>query len=84
MEFIKYRISVFKVVLAEKLTSYASRGKQGLFNRFCCYILEGLLTLDPADEYMSDEICDANIGYDPSELDRYQKGEIEDTNSAGV
>lgn len=84
MKMLNYFIGVFKVNLAEKLASYASRGTQGFFNQFCCYVLEKLLRINPSDEYMSDEICDSNIGYDPDELERYQKGEIEDTNSAGV
>lgn len=75
---------MFKVALAENLASYASKGKQGLLRRFSTIILERLLKLDPAEEYMSDDICDANVGYDPDELERYQRGEIDDTKSAGV
>jgi hypothetical protein len=76
-----YRRSVLKAAVSEKLVSYASRGKKNWFNRLCYRILERLLKLDPGQEFMDDDICNANVGYDLEELERYQKGEIEDTKS---
>jgi hypothetical protein len=76
-----YRRRVLKAALSEKLVSYASRGKQTWFNRLCSRILDRLLKLDPDQEFMDDDICNANVGYDEEELERYQRGEIEDTKS---
>ena len=61
---------------ARLLAHLASRSSRhdGLINRLCRRFLERALRLPPEDDFMRDEWIDNDMGFDPRELERYQKG----------
>ena len=64
------RAAKLKIALATK----ASRN-QTLTDRLCRHLLERISTPKPEDDFMRDEMIDNDIGFDPDELDRFQRGE---------
>mgnify|MGYP000019850860 FL=1 len=56
------------------MVTRASRNKT-ILDRFLRRFLEKAMTIDPQNDFMKDAIIDEDEGYDPDELDRYQRGE---------
>lgn len=44
-------------------------------DRFCRWLLVRLTTPKPENDHLRDEFVDNDEGYDPDELDRFQRGE---------
>jgi len=54
----------------------AFRKRKSWLDRLLTGLLRKVTTpADPRADFMRDEIVDADIGFDPDELERYQKGE---------
>lgn len=47
----------------------------GALDRLCRRLLTKLMTLPEDNDFLRDEWVDSDQGYDPDELDRYQRGE---------
>lgn len=64
----KARVGVF-------LLQRASRKQQGLFDRLCAHLLTWVTNSSTSrpDHFMRDDLIDANIEFDPKELERYQQ-----------
>ncbi|MEM1144687.1 MAG: hypothetical protein AAGI88_19060 [Pseudomonadota bacterium] len=62
---------------AKLLAGLAGRTSRrgGLIHRLCRRVLDRALRLPPDDDFMRDEWIDNDVGFDPEELERYQKGE---------
>lgn len=56
------------------LAARASRN-QSLLDRLCLWIANRALSRAPEEDFMRDPIVDENEGFDPDELERYQRGE---------
>ena len=56
------------------LASRASRNT-GAIDRLCRRLLDRALELPNDDSFMRDDWVDNDEGFDPDELDRYQRGE---------
>lgn len=52
----------------------SSRNKS-LSDRFCRWLLVRMTTPKPEDDFLRDEFVDNDQGFDPDELDRFQRGE---------
>ena len=52
----------------------SSRNKS-LSDRFCRWLLVRMTTPKPEDDFLRDEFVDNDEGFDPDELDRFQRGE---------
>lgn len=65
-----------KARIAMWLGKRASRNG-GFVDRMCRRVLSRVLALPPEDDFLRDEWVDTDVGYDPDELDRYQRGESE-------
>lgn len=63
------RIAALQIDLAAR----AARN-QTVFDRICRKLLHKVTT-PPADDFMRDELVDSHPGFDPDELERYQRGE---------
>ncbi|NNE45436.1 MAG: hypothetical protein HKN37_02120 [Rhodothermales bacterium] len=46
-------------------------------DRLCRRLLDRVLRLPPENDFLRDEWVDSDVGFDPDELDRYQRGETE-------
>jgi hypothetical protein len=47
----------------------------GFVDRLCRWLLARLLTPSPEEDFLRDPWIDGDRGFDPDELDRYQRGE---------
>ena len=56
------------------MVTRASRNKT-ILDRILRRFLEKAMTIDPQNDFMKDANIDEDEGYDPDELDRYQRGE---------
>ncbi|MGD1934678.1 MAG: hypothetical protein ACFB0Z_09280 [Candidatus Phaeomarinobacter sp.] len=56
------------------MAARSSRNKT-LIDRVCRKIIVRATTVDPEKDFMRDELIDNDEGFDPDELDRYQRGE---------
>lgn len=56
------------------LAERASRNKS-LLDRLCRRIVDRATRVDPASDFMRDPLIDCDQGFDPDELERYQRGE---------
>ncbi len=61
--------------LAIWMAARSSRNKTFL-DRMCRKMITKATTVDPAKDFMRDEFVDNDRGFDPDELDRYQRGEM--------
>tara|TARA_R110001599_G_C12265496_1_gene660818 strand:- start:263 stop:511 length:249 start_codon:yes stop_codon:yes gene_type:complete len=52
----------------------SSRNKT-LLDRICRWLVVKETTLPPEQDFLRDEFVDNDQGFDPDELDRYQRGE---------
>ena len=60
--------------LAIWMAARSSRNKTFL-DRMCRKMITKATTVDPDKDFMRDEFVDNDQGFDPDELDRYQRGE---------
>ena len=60
--------------LAIWMAARSSRNKTFL-DRMCRKMIVKATAVDPAKDFMRDEFVDNDQGFDPDELDRYQRGE---------
>lgn len=65
-----------KARIAVWLGKRASRNL-GFGDRLCRVLLDRVLRLPPEQDFMRDDWIDSDMGFDPDELDRYQRGESE-------
>ena len=56
------------------LADHASRNRS-LFDRLCRKILARATAREPDQDFMRDPLIDNDTGFDPDELERYQRGE---------
>lgn len=56
------------------LAGLASR-EDSILNRFLRRTLNRILRLEPDADFMRDEFVDSDTGYEPEDLERYQRGE---------
>lgn len=56
------------------LAARASRNQSPL-DRLCLWIVDRAMRRAPGQDFMRDPIIDNDQGFDPDELDRYQRGE---------
>lgn len=66
--------SEFAGKLLVEMASRGSRNRSPL-DRLCRAAVSRLSALPPEDDFMRDPLVDNDLGYDPEELDRYQRGE---------
>ena len=52
----------------------SSRNKT-FIDRICRWMIEKAMARDPQDDFMRDPMIDEDQGFDPDELDRFQRGE---------
>ena len=48
----------------------------GIIDRLCRRFLSRALGRAPAKDFMRDDWVNTDVGFDPDELDRYQRGEL--------
>lgn len=53
----------------------SSRNKS-LIDKICRFIVTKASTPKPEDDFLRDEFVDNDEGFDPDELDRFQRGEL--------
>lgn len=68
-----YRGRVLKGKIGMWLAQRASRS--GFLNGLCRSLLGKVMAIDPNKDFMRDEMIEFDVGFDPDELDRYQRGE---------
>ena len=51
------------------------RKKKGVIDQAATFVLKRATTPKPQDDFMRDDICDADIGFSVEELQAYQNGE---------
>ena len=56
------------------MAARSSRNRSPL-DKLCRVAVNRLSTLPPEDDFMRDPLIDGDLGFDPDELDRYQRGE---------
>lgn len=69
-----YRQRVTKAKAAVWLATRASRNT-GIVDRLCRRALARLATRSPEQDFMQDDLVDADKDFDPEKLARYQRGE---------
>ncbi len=58
------------------LAAHASKNSTWL-DRLCRKFVAWVMRADPQNDFMRDPIIDNDMGFDPDELDRYQRGELD-------
>lgn len=56
------------------MASKGSRNKT-ISDKICRFILSKATAMKPEEDFMRDEFIDNDLGFDPDELDRFQRGE---------
>jgi len=72
-----YRQRVRRARFGLRLVRSAGRKRRGWLDRFLTRLLRRATTPAPGTDFMRDELVDANIGFDPADLERYQRGEAD-------
>jgi hypothetical protein len=57
-----------------RIAARSSRN-QTLLDRLCRMVLNRATALPPEEDFLRDPLIDNDEGFDPDELDRYQRGE---------
>lgn len=65
---------VKKIQFAMKLAKRGMRNKS-LLDKFCAFLMKRMTQNSPRKDFMVDELVDADLGFDPDELARYERGE---------
>jgi hypothetical protein len=55
----------------------------GIIDRMCRRLLDRAMKAAPEKNFMRDQLIDDDFGYDPAELDRYQRGESNSGSAVG-
>lgn len=64
----------FGARLAMRMAARSSRNRT-LLDRLCRLLIDKAMRRDPHEDFMRDPEIDNDPGFDPDELDRYQRGE---------
>lgn len=56
------------------MASRSSRNKT-FVDKICRFLISRATKVKPEDDFMRDELIDSDLGFDPDELDRFQRGE---------
>ncbi|MEM6484611.1 MAG: hypothetical protein AAF662_06460 [Pseudomonadota bacterium] len=70
----KRYLGELRAKLLADLASRTSR-RDGIIHPLCRRLLARALRLPPDNDFMRDEWIDNDVGFDPEELERYQRGE---------
>ncbi len=62
-----------KLAFATGMAQRAFRKKKNVLDHAATFMLKRAMTPKPQDDFMRDEICDADIGFSVEELEAYQK-----------
>lgn len=62
------------VALQMWIAKRSSRNKT-IIDRLCRRMIEKAMSTPPEDDFMRDPLIDEDQGFDPDELDRFQRGE---------
>ena len=62
------------VALQMWIAKRSSRNKT-IIDRLCRRLIEKAMSTPPEDDFMRDPLIDEDQGFDPDELDRFQRGE---------
>lgn len=62
------------VALKMWMARRSSRNKS-FIDRMCRRMIEKAMATDPENDFMRDPLIDEDEGFDPDELDRFQRGE---------
>jgi hypothetical protein len=65
--------SSFKASLMLRMVARSSRNKTWL-DKLCRKMINRAVARPPEDDFMRDELIDNDLGFDPDELDRFQRG----------
>ena len=60
--------------LAAFLAGKSSRNKT-FSDKVCRFLVNRATTVKPEDDFLRDPLIDNDMGFDPDELDRFQRGE---------
>ena len=66
--------SSFKASLMLRMVARSSRNKSWL-DKLCRKMINKAVARPPEDDFMRDELIDNDLGFDPDELDRFQRGQ---------
>ena len=66
--------SSFKASLMLRMVARSSRNKSWL-DKLCRRMINKAVARPPEDDFMRDELIDNDLGFDPDELDRFQRGQ---------
>jgi hypothetical protein len=56
------------------LAAKSSRNKS-FTDKICRFLINRVTAVKPEDDFLRDPLIDNDMGFDPDELDRYQRGE---------
>ncbi|MEM1404939.1 MAG: hypothetical protein AAGG55_16500 [Pseudomonadota bacterium] len=70
----KQRRKEARTVAIQTWMARRSSRNQSFIDRLCRRVLDRALTLPPEKDFMRDDFCDNDEGFDAEELDRYQRG----------
>ena len=60
--------------LAAIMAGKSSRNRS-LSDKICRFLVNRATAVKPEDDFMRDPLIDNDVGFDPDELDRFQRGE---------
>lgn len=52
-----------------------SSRNQSFTDRVCRFLVDRATAVKPEDDFLRDPLIDNDVGFDPDELDRFQRGE---------
>ncbi|MEM9375155.1 MAG: hypothetical protein AAGA72_02965 [Pseudomonadota bacterium] len=67
-----------KLERASKLTVWMagkSSRNRSLSDKICRFLVTRATAVKPEDDFLRDPLIDNDVGFDPDELDRFQRGE---------
>lgn len=67
-----------KLAFASGMAQRTFRKKKNVIDHAATFMLKRAVTPKPEDDFMRDEICDADIGFSAEELEAYQKGSTQE------
>lgn len=53
-----------------------SSRNRSLSDRICRFLVNRATTVKPEDDFLRDPLIDNDVGFDPNELERFQRGEM--------
>lgn len=53
-----------------------SSRNRSLSDRICRFLVNRATMVKPEDDFLRDPLIDNDVGFDPNELERFQRGEI--------